>query len=92
MKALPLKANICEIEDGRYYPVRMGWVPRVGELIDLFSYLEQAASQPSRRHYEVVQVVHELRDVAEAVKESHPGHHVVNVYVRAVESPFFGSA
>jgi hypothetical protein len=92
MSDLSIIANICEMNDGLYYPVRMGWIPRVGELIDLFSYIEQAASRPSRRHYEVVQVVHEVRDIAEHVKESHGGHHVVNVYVKPAESPYFGSA
>lgn len=45
MSNLPIEANICEI-DGAYYPVRLHAIPRVGELIDLFSFIEQAAQEP----------------------------------------------
>lgn len=86
---LPINANICEV-NGLYYPVRLAWLPRPGDLIDLYSYLEAAAKRPDvKRYYEVVQVVHELRDIAEKVQQSHHGYHFVTVHVKPSQSSFF---
>ena len=85
---LPINANICEVDDGPYYPVRLEWIPRPGDLIDLFSFIEQAARQPPQRHYEVVQVVHTLHDVFEGEERSYGGHHFVSVFVKPAQSGF----
>jgi hypothetical protein len=86
MAELPINANISEI-DGAYYPVQLKWVPRVGELIDLWSFIDQVGNYPPMHHYEVVQVVHKLYDVTDHARE---GHHFVTVYVRPSQSNFFG--
>ena len=49
MAELPINANISEV-DGAYYPVRLLWVPRVGELIDLYSFIDTVDhNQPAHR-------------------------------------------
>jgi hypothetical protein len=81
MAELPINANISEI-DGAFYPVRLEWVPRVGELIDLWSFADEAASHPPGHRYEVVQVVHKLHDLTEKSHVAREGYHFVTVYVR----------
>jgi hypothetical protein len=88
MAELPIEANICEI-DGAYYPVRLHSVPRVGELIDLFSFIDQADNRPPLKHYEVVQVVHKIYDVTEKIPQSKGGQHFVSVFVKPSGSKFF---
>lgn len=80
---LPINANICEI-DGPYYPVRLEWLPRKGDLIDLYSFLDT-----EKKKYEVVQVVHKLYDISKEIAQSHKGHHFVDVHVRPSTSAFF---
>lgn len=86
---LPINANISEINDGPYYQVRLEWLPRVGELLDLYSYVEAANRQPEKRYYEVVQIIHQLRDITEKVRQSHEGSHFVTVLVRPSEDALF---
>ena len=74
MRELPIEANICE-RDGAYYPVLLRTVPRVGELIDLWSLIDQAAKHPPVKHYEVFQVVHEIHDVSKEIRASKGGYH-----------------
>jgi hypothetical protein len=88
MAKLLIEANICEI-DGVYYPVKLHSVPRVGELIDLFSFIEQANNRSPMKHYEVVQVVHKIYDVAEKIPQSKDGQHFVTVFVKPSDSKFF---
>ena len=89
MSELPVNANIVE-KGGPYYQVRLQWVPRVGELIDLHSFLEQARGikegdgDPGTRWYEVVQVVHKINDVTERFPQ---GAHFVTVHVVPSSSP-----
>ena len=64
-------------------------MPHVGELIELFSFIEQADSRPPVRHYEVVQLVHDVHDVTERVSQSEGGHHFVTVFVKPSDSKFF---
>ena len=79
-------ANITEI-DGPYYPVRLEWVPRVGELIDLYPFTEvEAGHRPSRLRYEVVQVVHHMHDVTHKQPD---GSHSVEIFVRQAHSTAF---
>lgn len=89
MSELPIEANICETDNGAYYPVKLHAIPRVGELIDLFSLIDQAASHPPAKHYEVVQVVHKMCDVSDKVPSSKDGHHFVRVFVKPSQSKFF---
>jgi hypothetical protein len=88
MNKLSIEANICEIE-GPYYQVRLHSVPRVGELIDLFSFLDQSTNDPPVKHYEVVQVVHKIYDVSEKIPHSKDGQHFVSVFVKPSDSKFF---
>jgi hypothetical protein len=88
MSKPPIEVNICEI-DGAYYPVRLYAVPRVGELIDLYSLIDQSTNHPPVKHYEVVQVVHKMYDVSEKISHAKDGHHFVSVYVKPSDSEFF---
>ena len=84
-----VNANICEI-DGAYYQVHLKWLPRVGDLIDLYSLVDAAARLPPYHRYEVVQVVHKLHDLEkEDTKPYSGGHHFVEVYVKPSQSKFF---
>jgi len=79
-------ANISEI-DGPYFPVHLQWIPRVGELIDLWSSLDAASGYPPFHWYEVVQVVHKIHDVSN--KTGGEGAHFVTVVVRPSSSHYF---
>lgn len=89
MSKPPIQANIVETDSGIYYPVRLYVVPRAGELIKLFSFIEQADKRPPVRRYEVVQIVHDVHDVTERVSQSEGGHHFVTVFVKPSDSEFF---
>lgn len=78
-----INANICETEGGPYYRVLLHTIPRVGELIDLYSYLDQESKK-----YEVVRVLHKLHDVTEKFPKSENGCHEVSVYVKHIQSEF----
>jgi len=82
-----INGNICEI-DGAYYPVVLKWIPRPGELINLFSFLDQASDHPHHHDYEVVHVVHELHDIAKGEERSQTGHHFVQIYVKPSQHKF----
>lgn len=83
-----IEANICEV-DGAYYQVKLHAIPRVGELIELFSFLDQRTKHPPVKHYKVVQVVHAIHDVSEKVPLSKDGRHFVSVFVKPASSKFF---
>ena len=89
MGSFPVNANICEV-NGPYYPVKLTWIPRVDDLIDLRSYSEQTDGTQPARHYKVVQVVHRIREIAEKGSRSDGGFHFVEIYVAPAESPHFG--
>lgn len=89
MEQLPIDANICEIDNGAYYPVKLHTVPRVGELINLFSFLDQSDGSAPVKRYEVVQVVHKLHDVSDKVPKSESGHQFASVYVKPSNSEYF---
>mgnify|MGYP000882980320 CR=1 FL=1 len=86
-----INANICEINQGAYYPVKLNAIPNVGDLIDLWSFIDQADNYQPIKHYEVVQVVHKLHDVSDKIPRTQEGHHFVNVFVKPVESKYFGN-
>ena len=89
MADLPINANIAEI-DGAYYQVRLEWVPRIGELIDLWSFKDQADNLPPAHRYEVVQVIHKIHDVTDKLPDRQDGAHFVTVLVRPSQSMYFG--
>jgi hypothetical protein len=84
-----IEANIVEVDDGRYFPVRLHTIPAVGDLIDLWSFIDQKAGHSPRRLYEVVAVVHGLYDVPEDAKPERRGGHLVTVYAKPSSSKFF---
>jgi len=91
---LSIEANIIEINNGPYFNVTLHAVPRIGELIDLHSLVDEAANYPPEKHYEVVQVVHKIYDVPDpAPKETHlamvAGTHFVIIFVKPSTSPLF---
>ena len=88
MSELQIEANICEV-GGAYYPVKFHTVPRVGELISFYSFIDAASAHPPAKHYEVVQVVHEVRDVSDEISQSQGGCHLVSVFVKPTQSQFF---
>lgn len=88
MAELPINADICEVNKGAFYTVRLDWVPRVGELIDLFSFIDQADGNAPKHYYEVVQVVHKLHDMTEKVPQANKGHHYVSVFVKPATREF----
>lgn len=89
MNELPIEARIYETTDGTYYPVKLQTVPRVGELIDFFSYLDQANNCPPTKHYEVVQVLHEIHDVSDEIPQSKNGHQFITVFVKPSHNQYF---
>lgn len=48
---------------GAYYEVRLEYIPRVGETIDLYSNTDAASGHEPRHLYEVVGVEHKLSDI-----------------------------
>jgi len=85
MADFPKAANgIISEEDGPHYHANFTWIPRVGELIDLTSFLEIRAKRAneSRRLYEVVAVVHIMQDVVEGGERPQDGHHNLKVVVK----------
>ncbi len=83
-----IEAHICEIK-GAFYPVKLHAIPKVGDLIDLWSFIDQAAKYPPVKHYEVVRVVHKIHDVSEKIAHTQDGHHFVSVFVKPSDSELF---
>ena len=87
MSESKVNANISEVE-GPFYPVRLAWVPRVGELIDFYTLVDSVRGL--RVRYEVVQIVHQLHALTDEVSAGSEGHHFVTVLVKAAsENPLF---
>jgi len=86
MAPASVNANIQEV-DGAYYQVHLSWIPRVGELIDLFSFLDASSGHQAQHSFEVVQVVHKLHDVVEHSPSASSGHHFVTVLVKQLSEP-----
>lgn len=91
MSELPIDANIREIGGGPYYPVKLHALPKAGELIELYSFIDAAAKPPPKKFYEVVQVVHQLHDVSDKIWQSKGGSHFVTVFVKPSQSEFLQS-
>ena len=67
---------------------RLRAVPRVGELIELTS-INQEATHAETKHYQVVHVMHKMRDLSEAPGAPKTGWHFVEVFVKPSRSKFF---
>ena len=92
MSALPINANIYEVDaepgNGRYFPVRLNWVPRVGELIEMTSFAEIAAKHTQYiLQYKVIQVVHYIGDLSDKFEHTQKGSHSVVVHVEKTQIP-----
>src|SRR5258708_7281212 len=93
-----IEAQIVEIPEGTeltsYFNVTLHAVPRPGELIHLYSLVDEAAKKQTDYYYEVVQVRHKLYDVPENVAPDSrqsfvAGTHLVTVFVKPSKSNFF---
>ncbi|HEX9953454.1 MAG TPA: hypothetical protein VGB53_16920 [Rubricoccaceae bacterium] len=84
-----IEANIQETDDGPFYPVRLWAVPRVGELINLHSFLDQNSGHTATHYYEVVKVIHRLHDVIEGDQHAGSGHQSVVLFVRPSTDSIF---
>jgi hypothetical protein len=94
MNTSTIEAQVIEINDGPYFNVKLGTLPHVGDLIDLYSLVDEAANYQPDKHYEVVQVLHKLYEVpANVVPNSREslvaGTHLVTVFVKPSTSNFF---
>lgn len=78
-----ISARVCEVEGGAYYDVLLHAIPHTAELIELYSFLDQATNQ-----YEIVHVVHKIHDVTEKFPHSKDGCHEINIYVKPIQSGF----
>ena len=86
MAELHITGTVVDAE-GTHDPVRFEWVPRVGELVDLYSFSETESGHHSTHRFEVTQVVHRVYDVTESDPD---GRHLVTVFVKRSDSPYFG--
>jgi hypothetical protein len=89
-----IEAQIIEINDGPYFNVTLHAVPRVGELIHLYSLVDEAANYSPNNQYEVVQILHRLYDVPEGLEPNSrqavvAGTHYVKVFVKPAASHLF---
>ena len=89
MTDLPTNAHIVELGEpddelhlSTVYDVKLDFVPRVGDLIDLYSFVDTASNHQSRHFYEVVKVLHKIHDVTGKFEPSLKGHHFVKVFVK----------
>lgn len=80
MTELPINTHICEI-NGPHYEVQLWSIPRVGELIDLFSMADLQSKHEPSHLYKVVQIIHKIRDVTGKTDPPSKGQHFVEVWV-----------
>ena len=89
-----IEAQVIEINGGPYFNVTLHAVPNVGDLIHLYSLVDEAADYPPNKQYEVVQVLHRLYDVPEGLTPDSrqafvAGTHYVRIFVKPSTSNFF---
>jgi hypothetical protein len=91
MNSEAINANICEVGKGiqAYYKVRLNWIPREGDLIELFSYADQRTGHNPVHFYEVVKVAHKMHDIDKEVSQSLNGSHYVEIFVKPMEDNEF---
>jgi len=86
-QAVLIDAHVIEI-GGPYYRVRLSTIPRVGELISLWCHQDHRDGRNPVHRFQVVQVVHDLLDVADGDVPPSPAH-FVTVHVHPAQSSFF---
>ncbi|HMY18697.1 MAG TPA: hypothetical protein PKA58_20360, partial [Polyangium sp.] len=74
-----INANIVVLPSGIHYRVNMKWLPRVGDKLELESFVDFP-----RKRYEVVDVQHEVRDIVNDIAQSHGGFHFATVRVKPI--------
>jgi hypothetical protein len=84
-----IEASLTEVDTGIFYQVKLHAIPHVGELIDLWSFVEQVANNNAIKRYSVVQVVHKVYDVTDKVPRGMLGSHYVNIFVKESSHPLF---
>mgnify|MGYP001272455343 FL=1 len=83
MAKRPANANAdVAFVDGPSYPVRLAWLPREGDLIDLYSFVDKTMGKKPTHRAEVVQVVHYLHDVSDKTNDQQE-RHFVTVHVKS---------
>ena len=88
-------AHISEVPDssavGAYYPTKLYAIPRVGELIQLYSRMDEATKHPPTKRYEVVQVAHYVYDVTDKpnIPRGNDGYHHISIIVKESNSAMF---
>ena len=77
-----------------YFNVRLHAAPHRGELIHLYSLVDEAAKKQTDYYYEVVEVLHKLYDVPENLAPDSrraivARTHLITVFVKPSTSNFF---
>jgi hypothetical protein len=94
MAKAPIEATIVEIDEGPFFDVTLHALPRIGELIHLYSIVDARAHKQTDYYYEVVQVLHKLFDVPRDLPPDSrdamvAGSHSVVIFVRRTTNPLF---
>jgi hypothetical protein len=85
-------ARVFDLDREIFYEAYFREVPRVGELVRLYSYPDQSTGHsmpPLGFQYKVAQVLHTLTDYVENNDRSHTDRQEVTVYVRGSDDPLF---
>ena len=85
---LPEQANaVIEERDGSCYPVKLRWLPRVGDRITLHSIKDFRDKYDRFEHdYQVVRICHYCEDVVQGGSVPADGWHVPTIHVERVQS------
>jgi hypothetical protein len=86
MMGLPNNATIVDVTGGAQYRVRLDWIPRTGELIELWPCTDPPSSAPVVHTFEVVQVAHKVHHVVATDDDADGAENTdqfVTVYVRS---------
>jgi hypothetical protein len=79
-----INAIIEELNQKTYYPVLLQVIPKKGELIELYSFIDQSTAHQPNHSYEVVNVIHTIHDVTEKYTPSLNGSHGIKIIVKPV--------
>lgn len=82
-------AAIVDTSNNVFHLIRLKLLPRVGELIKLWSYVDQKAGNQDWHYYEVVQIVHEFHDHTEKFPQNEAVD--VRIFVKPSNSSYFKS-
>lgn len=84
-------ATIFDVDREVHYPARLVHIPRAGELVKFFSYLDSASGHEMHDatgfYFEVVQVRHDLADLVENNERSQMAKQSVTIFVRRSYDP-----